>query len=207
VTEKAVDPARYATAEDDLLNLILQESDKRVGAQIQLMLGADQRANGLLAGCATLAAAGGGFAISQLKSATFDPLFYSSLAFGGIEACASMLALMALWPEPLKPQGWAPAQFAHDLAKPSKRIKAEMAMFMQGRIEDNRRCATRLSYRIKGAMLLAAQGPIIALSVGFFASGKHSLIAFATALFAIWFIVTLGIPLIPGSFERMAKDR
>lgn len=199
----SVDPARYAAAEDGLLDLILAESDKRVAAQVQLMLAADQRANGLLAGCITLAAAGGGFAISQLKDGKLDPFFYASLCFSIVEALAAVSALMALWPEPLKPQGWAPGMFATDLNKKTKSVKAEIAQFMQERIESNRQCASKLARRVKWAMLLAAEGPLVAISAGLGTKGPDfQVAAFCFGSAAVVILIALGAPLLPGSFAR-----
>ncbi|TAJ69922.1 MAG: hypothetical protein EPO51_20590 [Phenylobacterium sp.] len=196
MSDKSVDPSEYAAAKDGVLELILQEADKRVSAQVQLMLAADSRASGILSGCTTLAAAGIGFAVSQI--AQRPPVFWASLTFGLVEAVAAILALSALWPTEIRPQGWAPAIFATDLNKEKPRVQAEIAKFLQDRIAQNRASADKLSGRVKAAMLFASLGPFTGLAAALWAIRYDGWAVAVTGL-AVVALVWLGVPLIPGA--------
>lgn len=195
LSKNAVDPDKYENAKEGVLDLILEESDKRVGAQVQLMLAADSRASGILSGCVALAAAGVGFAVSQLADPS--PLFWASLAFGAWEAVGACMALWSLWPEGVRPQGWAPVTFETDLGKTKVRVQAEMAAFLQDRIEKNRITADRLANRVKAAMLFAATGPIAGLVASLFAARMTGW-AVVAGVICLIVVLRLGIPLIPG---------
>jgi hypothetical protein len=198
VSSDGVDPDAYEQAKKDVLDLILTEANNRVAAQMQLMLAADARASGILAGCITLAAGGLGFAVSKLKDPHLDALFVAALVFGIAEAVAAVAALTALWPASVAPQGWDPATFADDLGKSPERVKAEMARLLQGRIDNNRKAASRLAGRIKTAMLLAMEGPLVGLSAGLWAGGAglwgQLLAVIAALVYVVW-----GVPLLPGA--------
>jgi len=168
-----VDPSAYETADDDVLKLIVEEADKRVAAQTQLMLAADARASGIMSACIALAAGGLGFAISEVKDR--PPFFWAALVFGAFEAIGAAAALAALWPEEVRPQGWSPINFSKDLSKSPERVRAEIAKQLQARIEHNRGCARKLGRRVKAAMTLAVLGPIEALASGLFAFGQPGL--------------------------------
>jgi hypothetical protein len=202
VSEKSVDPIKFAAAKDGVLELILQEADKRVSAQVQLMLAADSRASGILSGCTTLSAAGIGFAVSQI--AAREPIFWASLAFGLVEAMAAILALSALWPTEVRPQGWSPLLFAADLDKEKARIQAEVAKFLDERIAKNRASADRLSGRIRAAMLSAALGPFVGLSAALWANENAAWALIISVISAIVFL-RLGVPLIPGAAKLKVR--
>lgn len=51
------------------------------------------------------------------------------------------------------------------------RIKAEMAAHLHDRVETNRGCSSRLTARIKVAMLLLSIAPVVAMSVGLYTLG------------------------------------
>jgi hypothetical protein len=184
-----VDPAEYEKADPLVLDLILQESDKRVGAQVQLMLAADTRASGILAGSIVLAAAGLGYAMTKLSDPT--PLGWASFAFGACEVIAAFSALFALWPQAVDPQGWAPDRFATDLEKSKARVQAEIAHYLQRRIVRNREMATRLSRRVKVAMLAASMGPLVGLAAGLVAYKQYVGAAAVAGALAVFLIVAI----------------
>lgn len=194
MSHNTVDLDAYAAADSDLLDLILEESDKRVAAQVQLMLAADARASGILSGCVALAAGGVGFAASQMSVG--GSLFWAALAFGVVEALAACLALWALFPEPVNPQGWAPATFATDLKKPTNRVKAEVAKFLQVRIESNRTLAAKLSFRVKAAMLTATLAPIWGLAAALASDGQY-VWAWPTAMVSLVVVGLLAASVLP----------
>jgi hypothetical protein len=165
-----LEAAKYATAKEGVLQLILDESDKRIAAQVQLMLSADTRATAVLSGCVTLATGGLGFAVSKLSS--LDAMAWAALTLGLVGVAASVLALWAIWPQQIRPQGWSPEMFKDDLGKSKTDIQSEVAVLLQERIDANRDCARRLSNRIKGAMLLAALSPAAGLSTGLWVQGQ-----------------------------------
>lgn len=175
-----VDPVKYAAAKDGVLDLILQESDKRLAAQVQLMLAADSRATAVLSASIVLAAAGIGYAISKLEAPT--PLFWGAIVFGVIEALAALSALWALTPQSVDPQGWAPKTFATDLQKPKSQVQAEMAKYLQSRIDKNRTTASKLAQRIRAALMLAALGPLAGLEASLIAANE---VAFALITFVL----------------------
>ena len=204
MSDDSLAPAKLAAAKDGVLDIILQEADKRVAAQVQLMLAADARASGILTGCTTLAAAGIGFAVTKL--AAREPIFWASITFGVLEALAALLALGALWPVEIAPQGWAPRTFRTDLKKGKPTVQAEIAIYMDERILKNRNSADKLSGRVKGAMLIGSQGPFVGLCVALFASG-HGGWSIAFSLLTIVPLLWLGIPLIPGAYNVRASRR
>ncbi len=186
MSQEAIDPQEYAATDSELLDLILEESDKRVATQVQLMVAGDSRAAALLAACITLAAGGVGFTVSRIE--VHDALFWSSLVFGLIESIAAGLALWALKPQPIHVPGWAPATFRTDLSKPLSRVKAEMAQHLQDRIEKNREIAKELSWRSELAMFVASQAPLWAMLAALIA---QQLYLFSVGMF-IAALVSLG---------------
>lgn len=202
MSDNAIDPVKYATAKDGVLELILQEADRRVAAQVHLMLAADSRASGILSGCTTLAAAGIGFAISQLVH--MSPVSWASLVFGVTEAIAAIMALSALWPTEVRPQGWAPATFRTDLQKSKTVVQAEMAKYLQERIENNRASADKLSNRVKAAMLLASQGPLLGLASSLWITNDRGWALIVSICSGLVFL-GLGAALIPGA-AKAAKN-
>lgn len=180
-----VDPVKYEAAKEGVLDLVLQESDKRIAAQVQLMLAADARATGVLSASIVLAAAGIGYAASKLGAPT--PLFWGALVFGVLEAFAAFCALWALAPQSIDPPGWAPARFKTDLTKPKAQVQAEMAKFVQERIEGNRATSRRLAGRIRAALVLAALGPLSGLAAALMAA-SHGLFAFIVVVAIISFL-------------------
>lgn len=207
MSEAELDARKYAAADKELLELILHESDKRLAAQVQLMLAADQRASGVLAGTISLGAAALGFAVSQVRDGRVDALFWATISMGALEMLAACIALTALWPELVKPQGWSPASFRNDLAKTKVDVQGEIAVHLQGRIEENRRCAARLGRRMKAAMLTAAEGPIVGACLGLASSGRpYAAGAVAAGLVAVGLLIWLGAPLLPGSAARRRAE-
>jgi hypothetical protein len=152
----------YAGADAELLKLLASESDKRVAAQLQVMLANDLRANGILAAAATLAAAGYAVAGTQLGKDGNAHLLAASIAFAVLASAAAIAAIWTLWPAPVEVQGWSPRLFVGDIAtkKSPDRIAAEIVAFNQEKIAANDRCNTKLALRAKVTMLLLCAAPI-----------------------------------------------
>lgn len=152
----------YAGAAAPTLELILCEGDKRISAQVQLMLANDLRANGILAASATLAAAGFAVAGAQIGPTGNPHLLAAASLFAGFAALAALAALWALWPTGVDVQGWSPRLFVGDIAekKTLGRIRAEMIAMNQTKIAANDRCNYRLAFRIRAAMVCLAVAPL-----------------------------------------------
>jgi hypothetical protein len=159
--DKAAD---YLGADAEVLKVILDESDKRIGAQVQLMLAGDLRANGLLAASATLAAAGFAVGGSQMGFDGNEALRDASWWFGGFSTVAAAAAIWTIWPKAIHIQGWSPAQFVDDIAKkktPSQ-VRAEITAHNQSKLTGNDACIRTLTRRARTAMVLLALAPVSA---------------------------------------------
>ena len=99
------------TAEDQTLDFIIKESDKRVTAQIQIMIAKDSRSSTLLSVSITLASAAFGVAVSQYSPNKTSPLAAGAVVVALISAFASFAAIWALWPKDMNVQGWSPQLF------------------------------------------------------------------------------------------------
>jgi hypothetical protein len=151
----------YAGADLDFLRFLASESDKRVAAQLQVMLANDQRANGILAAAATLAAGGFAVAGTQTGKDGNPHLLAASIIFGIVASVAAIAAIWTLWPASVDIQGWSPRLFVGDLAKKKSPdlIAAEIAAHNQTKIAGNDRCNAELARRVKVAMIMLAASP------------------------------------------------
>ena len=149
-------------AEAGVLILIVEESDKRIGAQVQLMLANDLRANGILAAAATLSAGAFALAASQLGRDGNAHILAASVAIALLAMASGVGATWALWPTGVDIQGWSPHLFVPDIEakKSAHRIKAEIAAHNQKKLIDNDACNKKLTRRIRVAMLLLAASPL-----------------------------------------------
>jgi hypothetical protein len=158
-----VDPkdVDFAKADDDTLALILNEGDKRLAAQVALMLSADTRANAILAGSVGLAAAGFAIAAGTIDKSGQGPLFAAALVFALMATVSAIAAVMALWPTGIAPQGWNPTLFGDDIAAGATphAMRVEMCRQIAKRIGINRSCAATLTRRIRVSMILLAASP------------------------------------------------
>jgi hypothetical protein len=161
VVSKGENADDFAGASAEVLDLIVCESDKRVAAQVQLMLANDQRANGILAAAATLAAAGLAVAGTQLGTDANWRLLSAATVFASLATMAAMAAVWALWPKGVEIQGWSPRLFVDDVRakKDPLRMSAEIAALNQQKIAGNDLCNASLSRRIKVAMALLVAAP------------------------------------------------
>lgn len=156
-------PDAYVGAQADVLELIVGESDKRISAQVQLMLANDSRANGILAASATLGAAGYAVAGAQLGIDGNIHLLIGAGAFALLATFATLAALWALWPIGVDIQGWSPRLFIGDVTekKDLHQLKADVAALNQEKIRGNDKCNKDLSKRIRVAMSLLVAAPIV----------------------------------------------
>ncbi len=159
-------------ASPETLKMILEEGDKRVAAQAEVMLAADARSNGILAASTALAAAGFAVAADQVGEAS-AVLFIAAATFACVTTLSALAAVWALWPEFLNVPGWSPRLFVEDIArgKTDQQIAAEMAALAQSKIDENEICNRKLAKRSKAAMLLLAAGPLCGACAGAFAAG------------------------------------
>jgi hypothetical protein len=157
----------YIGAPQGVLKLVLDESDKRIAAQVQLMLASDLRSNGLLAASATLAGAAFTVVGALIDTKTHVSLLVAAAAFGGLATLAAAAAIWALWPMPVDIQGWSPAKLAGDIAKnkPEAQIWAEIVALNQAKIAGNDACNRKLSRRARVTMLLLLGAPVAAALV------------------------------------------
>jgi hypothetical protein len=154
--------ADLAGASEETLNLIVQESDKRIAAQVQLLIAKDSRSNTLLSASAALAAAAFGVAASQATTQGYSPLVLGSIAFAVFAAAAAVAAVVALWPVNIELQGWSPRLFKEDVAisKPHKDVLTEVAAFNEQKIAGNDKANKTAASRATIAMALLAAAPI-----------------------------------------------
>jgi hypothetical protein len=149
-------------ADAETLSLIVQESEKRIAAQVQVMLATDARSNTLLSVASALAAAAFGTAAAQFPTQKFSPFVIGATVTAVFAFIAAVGAVIALWPRPLHIQGWSPRLFKSDLEKnkPLQTILAEMAVQNQGKIEDNHHCNAKIERRVRGAISAFALAPL-----------------------------------------------
>jgi hypothetical protein len=159
--------SEYVGAPEDVLKRVLDESDKRIAAQVQLMLAGDLRANGLLAASATLAGAAFTVVGALIETKTHVSLLIAAAVFGGFATLAAGAAIWALWPKGVDIQGWSPVKFTGDIAKkkPGAQIWAEMVALNQAKLVGNDRCMDVLATRARAAMILLIAAPISAAAV------------------------------------------
>ena len=167
-----LDPTELMTATDDSLDLIVQESDKRIAAQVQVMLATDSRSNALLAAGTALAAASFGVAASQYQSQQFSPLVVGAVVTATTAAVAAALAVWALWPRGVETSGWSPILFLPDLraSKSKKQILAEIAAHNQAKIDGNTKCNMSIANRARATMIVL----IIAVPLGAIAASVRA---------------------------------
>lgn len=151
-------------ADDEILKFIVQESDKRISAQVQVMLSTDSRSNTLLSTSIALAVAAFGVSASQYPTQGFSPLVVGAIALAMTSIAASVSAITALWPAGLDIQGWSPILFENDLAqrKSLQMILEEIKKHNQDKINSNVESNKKISSRVKRTMLLLALSPLIA---------------------------------------------
>lgn len=155
------------TDQSQIVDLMLVESDKRIAAQIQLMLAADARSVGLLAASSTLGAAGLAVTAAQFSPAGNVTTALASAAFTAFAIASALSCVWALIPEPVHIVGWSPSLFDEDLKthKSIFVIKAEMVALNQEKIEANARQNERISRRVLIAIALLGIAPVFATGV------------------------------------------
>jgi hypothetical protein len=153
----------YDGAEDEVLKLIAHESDKRIAAQVQIMLASDTRSNALLAAAATMAAAGYAFAGSQSLSNGNYALSIGASVFGVISTMAAIAAIWSLWPADLEAQGWSPKLFVEDIknSKSLQIILQEIVALNERKIIENEKVNLKISGRVKLTTILLGLAPVI----------------------------------------------
>lgn len=156
----------YVGADADLLAQILVESDKRISAQVQIMLANDTRSIGILAAAATLAGAGFALAGTEMGKDGYGPLLVASIVFGLAASASAVAAVWALWPVGLDVPGWSPRLFVPDIAawRPHLAIQRSIAALNQRKIADNDACNAKLGGRTRLAMILLCAAPIAGAS-------------------------------------------
>jgi hypothetical protein len=156
----------------ETLLVILQESDRRISAQVQVMLATDSRSNTLLSASTALAAGAFGVAASQYPTGGFSPLVVGAAAFATAATVGAFAAMWALWPEAIQLQGWSPRYLAPDVTekKAHQVILAEMTVFNQEKISHNDRCNTKISNRGRLAILALASAPLVGAAAAFIAA-------------------------------------
>lgn len=136
------------------------------------MASADSRANAILAASVALSAAAIATAVGQLDDGSAK-LVWTAGAFALCTAGAALASFTALWPTAVAAVGWTAQPFVSDIKskKPMEKIKAEMVAHLHDRVETNRACASRLTARIKIAMLMLSMAPVVAITVGLYTLG------------------------------------
>lgn len=153
-----------------MLDFLREQSEKRLTAQAQLMASADSRANALLSASVALSAAAVATAVGQSTPSGNPQLVYAAASFAALTVSAAGLAVSALWPTAVHAVGWTGAPFVPDIkaGKTTRLIKAEVVALLHTRVEVNRACASRLSKRVKAAMLCLSLAPPTGLAVGLY---------------------------------------
>ena len=159
-----LDPAELSAADPATLAFIVQESDKRIAAQVQLMLAADTRSNTLLSVATALSAAAVAVAAGQPLSTGLTPLAAGALAFAAGAAASAAASAWALSPILVDIAGWSPRLFVGDIAarKSPELVLAEVAVQNQRKIDANILAGDRIIVRTRLAMILLASAPVIA---------------------------------------------
>lgn len=150
--------------QSEIVDLVLAESDKRIAAQIQVMLAADARSVGLLAASSTLAAAGLAVSASQISPSGNAALLVAAASFTAASVASSLTCAWALNPEHVNIVGWSPTLFEHDIksGKSFDVIKAEMIALNQEKMDENARTNSKISRRVRIAVALLALAPVFA---------------------------------------------
>lgn len=80
-----------------------------------------------------------------------------------------------------------------------KRMKMEMLVHLHNRVETNRACSSRLTTRVKIAMLMLSMAPAAAIAVGLYTLGGFYALAAA-------FIAALGIAFVSQCLTALSAD-
>jgi hypothetical protein len=152
-----------AGATESTLKLVVEESDKRLAAQVQVMLAVDSRSNSLLSVSATLASAAFGVAAAQVSGKGLSPLVVGAAGLSATALAAAFFAISALRPRALHTAGWSPVRFKGDIekGKSATAILAEMAAHNQSKINENTTCNATISKRVEWAMRFLAGAPMV----------------------------------------------
>jgi len=187
---KSVTAAEFRTGRAALLKMILDESDKRINAQVQVMVASDARATGILAAAVALAAAAFALAASHTGD-NESALFWAALTFGTAAAASALAAVWALWPKAINVSGWSPRLFRNDMKKNLSAIRAEMIALNQSKILENDSCSSDLMRRVRLAMSLLALGPLAGAISGGLAIGTTLSTGAAALLSELVFILSI----------------
>jgi len=148
-------------AAESTLKLVVEESDKRLAAQVQVMLAVDSRSNTLLSVAVTLAAGSFGIAASQVTDHGLSPLVVGATGLSATSLAAAVFAVVALLPRHLHTAGWSPGLFKSDIekGKTHKAILAEMAAHNQSKINENAECNKTISRHVVWSMRFLVAAP------------------------------------------------
>ena len=166
--------AAFKVADDELVTMLMQEADKRVAAQIDLLKASDARATGLVAAGVAVAVAAIAIAASAAGKTDAVILFWASTGLVAGAMLSTVLAVWALWPCKVEPPGWDPDSFLDD-AKTSRKyseIKIEAVALLQRRLDKNRLTSLILGSRSELSLIALAGAPVSALALSAFASGQ-----------------------------------
>lgn len=163
----------FTAADSALVDMLLQETDKRVAAQVDLLKAGDARALGLVAAGVAVAAAGVAIAAGTAGKMESSVLFWASTGLVAASLTSSSLAAWALWPCKVEPQGWDPDTFLDDAAsgRPYTDIKIEAVALLQRRLDKNRLVSLILGSRAELALVALLSCPVLALILAGFAAG------------------------------------
>lgn len=181
----------FKAADDELVAMLMQEADKRVAAQIDLLKAGDARATGLVAAGVAIAVAGVAIAAGATGKAEAAVLFWTAVGLATGAMLSTVLGVWALWPCKVEPQGWDPDTFIDDAknARQYSEIKIEAVALLQRRVDKNRLVAQILGSRSELSLIALSGSPICAFAASTFAANQPGwgilLIASMVGLF-IW---------------------
>lgn len=148
----------------ELSELVNQECNALLGAQVATLCSSDARAAGLLAASATIA--GIAFAAIAAVWTRAELTILTAGCWGAalVALAAAGAALWAVWPIEMLLPGWAPSDFENDTDKTPEEIVAEMLLVNQTKIDANRGVLEKMHRRSLLSVILLAYTPLSAFA-------------------------------------------
>lgn len=149
----------FETAEENVLNLVLEQGQVRLGQQLELAVAADQRSYGLLAVLSGFSAAAFSAAITTDTAA----LSVGAGAAGALWGVGALSAVISMNPIGVHAPGWPPSWVAADVRarKGYHRIVSEVIAQLDVMIAENRVVMQRNAAWTRAAMAATVAAPFV----------------------------------------------
>lgn len=155
----------------ELQRFLREQSQVKLAAQLDLMKGADTRAQGLLTISVTLSGAALAAAVSKWGTAGAEIVFWAAVGFGLCAGFAGVAAVAALWPASIYIPGWQASQFKEELDRKEvwADVEPKVTEALENRILDNAHFMRTHAWRTQLSMTLVGASPISGASAALFA--------------------------------------